>query len=132
MRAEENDKPKILLIIGDWRTRALVHAQLDEEGFEARSSLSWIEALALIDRPPQPRFEAIVVDVSDDKVDDLLRRRLAFLANRAPIVALTGVFGPQPEDLLAMGVQDVLRRPVTVGEVSRALRRMAKSAPVRS
>ena len=41
MEAAERDRPLIWLIIEDGRVRSLIRAQLDEDGFEVRSSLLW-------------------------------------------------------------------------------------------
>jgi CheY-like chemotaxis protein len=122
MEVELQAWPVVLLIIEDWRTRALIHAQLDGDGLEARTSVSWAQALTLLGRHFWPRLGAIIVDVGDRAADHALAGRLALLARHAPVVALTGSFGPRPEDLRRMGAKAVLRRPITVGEVSRALR----------
>ncbi len=132
METRPHVQPVILLIIEDWHSRALIHAQLDEEGFDARSSPTWTLALAVLDRQSLPRLSAVIVDVWHDAADGDLARRLARLAGYAPIVALTGTFGPKPEALLRMGAQSVLRRPFTVGEVSRALQALLSAQPVTS
>lgn len=132
MEAKQQIRPVILLVIEDWHARALIRAQLDEEGFEARSSPAWTQALALLDRGFWPRLSAVIADVGDAPPDDVLARRLALLASHAPVVALTSSFGPKPENLLRMGAQTVLRRPFTVGDVSRALRTLAAAEPVKA
>jgi DNA-binding NtrC family response regulator len=132
MERPELDRPIVWLIIGDGRVRSLIQAQLSEDGFEVRSSVSWTDALFRIERQPRPPLAAIGVDVADSTADDILARRMAALADLAPVVALTGSFGPAAARLLGMGATVVLQRPITVGEVCRVVRHLAESAPVRA
>lgn len=132
METGERDRPLIWLVIEDWCVRSLIVAQLEEDGFEVRASLSCPEALLRLEGQSWARLAAIVVDVAAGVADDVLGPQLAVLADHAAVVALTGSFGPAPAYLWSLGVRTVLRRPISVGEVCCEVWRLVESAPVRA
>ena len=125
MNEEDKARPVVLLAIADWQSRALIRAQLTEDGYQVRASTSVEDALRVLLRGEWPDLAAIVVEISQGPVDERLAHSLDSLKTSAPVVALTGAFGPSPAELRQMGVQTVLARPFAVGEVSSALKRLS-------
>lgn len=124
MKDEANTGPFVLLIIPDWQTRALIHAQLVEDGYEVGTAPSLDRALKWLLRGLWPDVAVVLLDLRDETPDEQLARKLGALRSLAPVMALTGPFGPNRDALTRMGVQAILSRPVTVGQVTAALRQL--------
>jgi CheY-like chemotaxis protein len=107
---------RILIAGKDWQARALLRAQLLEEGFDVEAHETVSEALASLESGPKPP-DLFLVDVSqsDDPsadVEDLTawsgKIRIWIIASRAFITE---------QNLHGHGFQMILLRPVDLGEV---------------
>jgi hypothetical protein len=109
--------PDIVLLAPEWRTRALVRAQLIEEGLEVVAIETW----PAMRRQLRPRLKPklAIVDLKDlpspDRVlDDL---RVLMKPDRVLVLAAMGTIAPADIERLGFRVQ---RRPFAVGDVVRA------------
>jgi len=103
---------KTVLVMGrDWKFRALLRAQLREEGLEA---LGFETLEAATDAMAGSSADAIVFDTTDAPAAELAQ--LPALSQKLPllVVASAGESLPLPE-------AQVLRRPVQLGQIIAAL-----------
>jgi CheY-like chemotaxis protein len=110
--------PQIILIVEDdeplrlmWRTA------LRLEGFEVVEAGDGLDALKLVEATPP---DLVLLDLGLPHVDGVsVRRDLAaqFFSRNIPIVVVTG----SSEDLAYLDVDCVLRKPVSVDQVVRAV-----------
>jgi DNA-binding response OmpR family regulator len=118
---------EILLIAADWQFRALLRAQLLEEGFEVRSWPSLDYALAYLVRggePPQAIvLDAESVEVESRKVSDLWRS-----AGRVPLLLCAGASSRVELDRQELPPATVLTRPFRIRDIVRAVQRAASHA----
>lgn len=108
---------EILLIAADWQVRALVRAQLLEEGFEVRAWPSLEPALThLIRSGTQPRL--ILVEVQGAAGEERLLADLWRLAGEPPLIVCGGA--PGRVTLGREGLpplEAVLLRPFRIGDL---------------
>ncbi len=113
---------EILLIAADWQLRALVRAQLLEEGFEVRAWPSLELALAhLIRDGARPRL--ILVEVQGSEREGQLLADLWRLAGEAPLIVCGGALGRitlSQEGLPPIAA--ALLRPFRVGDLVELVR----------
>ncbi|HSR89698.1 MAG TPA: hypothetical protein VLK88_00205 [Gemmatimonadales bacterium] len=115
----------LLLVAEDWQSRALVLAELQEAGYEVNAQAGLRRALNYLAREPEPP-PLVVLDLHDDKfatpetVDALLR-----LVPKAKLILVVGVYAEPVWDRFAAEGNLVLRRPVSVGEIVRQVKRLA-------
>lgn len=106
----------ILLIAADWQFRALVRAQLLEEGFKVKALPSLDIVLAhLLRGGERPRLT--IIDTKDTGVEVQALLDLCTLTGEAPLILCGGA-----PDLEALGraadpPAHVLRRPFRIGNV---------------
>ncbi len=114
-------QPKILLAGGDWRSRALILAQLKEEGCDVTAVETWDEAELLL-RKHAVRPDAVVFDVEGEGHAEAALATLHRLAGAARSLVLTlSSLLPAPS-VRSLGFEHVLVRPYTVGDVVAAVR----------
>ena len=111
---------KTVLVVGhEWKFRALVRAQLREEGFEALGFDSLNDAQEEITRTtPQP--ELIIFNTTAASPEE--KQQLAELAERLPVLVVAAAQEP-----LGSARLQVLRRPVTVDTVVKEAGRIVAS-----
>lgn len=113
----------LLLIAADWQSRALALAELQERGYDVTAVPGLRHAVkALVDERVAPGL--IVLDVHDD--DDATPRRveqLLDLAPEAPLILIVGVYDRATWEPLRARAAAWLQRPVSVGEVAKAVER---------
>lgn len=111
---------EVLLIAADWKFRALLRAQLLEEGFEVRSWPSLEYALAYLLRggePPQVIvLDAESVEAESQKVSDLWR-----LAGRVPLLICGGASSRTLVEQESLPAAEILVRPFRIRDVVRAV-----------
>jgi DNA-binding response OmpR family regulator len=114
---------EILLIAADWQLRALVRAQLLEEGFDVRALPSLEIALAYLLRSGgQPRLT--IVDTQGLQVEARQLSDLWQLTGQAPLILCGGALS---RGLLAQESQlpaVVLLRPFRVGDLVAQVRKV--------
>jgi len=106
------DAMKTVLVVGrDWKFRALLRAQLREDGFDALGFESLDAAAEVIARSTP---DAIVFDTTGALTAELAE--LPALSQKLPllVVASAGESLPLPEN-------QILRRPIQLGQVIAAL-----------
>jgi DNA-binding response OmpR family regulator len=115
---------RIWLIAPDWRVRALVRAQLLEGGYDVTAMESWA-ALGerLRDQVLAPHL--LIVQLTGDEASAVLPQ-LASLP--VPRLVLREIGAPAEEVLRAAGIDAVLSRPYSVGEVVETARRLLGEA----
>jgi len=115
----------ILLIAQEWTPRVLMRAQLREEGHDVAGCLTLDEGLLLLRRHPSG-YDAVILDTLGQESSP---RALARLASAGPpVLVLTGPYDLASVDLAGLGFRQVLVRPVFVGDVVAAVRKMLRAA----
>jgi len=113
----------ILLIAVDWQFRALVRAQLLEEGHEVRAFPELKLALFHLERGgPQPQLA--IVDTSGLKIEPDDVYGLWQSTAQAPLLLCVDLFGRELLDQAGMPPARLLVRPFRVGDVVSEVRRM--------
>lgn len=114
----------LLLIVADLRTRSLTLAELQEAGYEVMAVPGLQYGLRAI---LQGRVEppAIVLDVHNDEFCTPERvQELVSLLPDAPVILIVGVYEQAAYEPLREDVAVFLVRPVRIGEVVEAVRRV--------
>jgi DNA-binding NtrC family response regulator len=116
-----------VLIIGkDWRSRALLRAQLKEEGLDVEAYESAKDVLASVSqRPRLPKL--IVADLfgSDDPVSEI--ERLGRWAQRAPVWLLISHGTASASAAEGRGFERIWFRPVDLGSLVAAVKARVSS-----
>ncbi len=111
---------QVLLVVGDWRERALILAQLQEEGHTVHAAHTVRWAIALLVRGLAAPDVAVVDLVTQDAAEqDLVTLR--GLIGEAPLVLCTGVY-EQADIQDKLAPTRVLVRPFRVQDVVNAVR----------
>ncbi len=111
----------ILLAGGAWRPRALILAQLKEEGYDVTAVETWDEAeLLLLKHAVHP--DAAVFDTEGEARPEPALATFARLLGPSRIVVLTSASQMPAEKLRVLGFEHVLARPYSVGDVVAAVR----------
>ena len=110
---------KTILVVGrDWKFRALLRAQLREEGYEALAFETLKDAEA-----ERAGAAALIFDTADTNLDDGLPA-LQRLATQLPVVVVAGA--DQRVDVAAVRV---LRRPVRIADIISVMREVTAARP---
>ena len=109
---------RIWLIARDWTLRALVRAQLLEEGHEVTAVEDW-EALADLIQDDVMAPALIIAELAGDEPPHVVALLRSLPVRR---LVIRGSGAPSVEALRSAGVDAVLSRPCTVGEVILAAR----------
>lgn len=113
---------KTILVVGrDWKFRALLRAQLREEGFDALGFETLSDAIEELNRTAPPP-SVVVFDTTDAAAPE--KAQLAGLAERVPVLVLASA----QEPLEAAGWR-VLRRPVQLSDVMAEVKALVESLP---
>ncbi len=116
---------QVILIGKDWKTRALLRAQLLEEGLkvEAYESLSGaLEVLA--GGSPAP---LLLADLSASSNPAVEVAQLAHWSKRTPIWIIASRSAVEERELQDSGFEAVLWRPIDVGELVERIKRRVKN-----
>ncbi|MGH9405594.1 MAG: hypothetical protein ACRD3D_07140 [Terriglobia bacterium] len=110
-------RPKtVFLVSRDWQSRALLRAQLIEEGLRVKAYLSASEAAESVGS--KARGAALVVaDVSAPAARDEIDT-LSALARRVPVWVIASRTSAGEAALRAQGFEAIVFRPVTLGELA--------------
>jgi DNA-binding response OmpR family regulator len=107
---------QILIAGKDWQARALLRAQLLEEGFEVEAYETIPEALATLQAGPQlPDLMIADISASDDPSADV--EALSAYAHKVPIWVIASRSYIIEKGLRGHGFEMILLRPVDVGEL---------------
>ncbi len=118
---------KVLLAGGEWRPRALVLAQLVEQGYDVTAVETWDEAELLL-RKRAVRPAVVIFDLEEEPLAEAALTTLAKLVDPASAVVLTAASVVPADAVRAHGFAHVLARPYSVGDVVRAAESIARGA----
>jgi len=110
---------KTVFVVGrDWKFRALLRAELREEGYDARGFETLEEAATQLDARPA----ALVFDTAESAAADA--KELAQLATRLRVLVIAAADEPLPATEAR-----VLRRPVPLAAIVAVVRELSGAAP---
>jgi CheY-like chemotaxis protein len=109
---------RIWLIAPDWRLRALLRAQLLEEGYQVTALADW-ESLEALCRDEVVAPQLLVAELTGEEPAAVLSLLRQFPARR---LVLRGAGAPGADELRAAGIDAVLSRPCTVEDGVTAVR----------
>ena len=107
---------QVLLAGKDWQARALLRAQLIEEGFSVGAYETVDDALAQLEWPfPLPALLIADISTSDSPTADV--ERLTIWAKRIPIWIIASHTSSVKGGLEGHGFETILFRPVDMGKL---------------
>ena len=107
---------QVVLVGKDWQTRALVRAQLIEEGLEVEAAETVREALSTLQEPAlRPSLLIADVSASDDPSAEI--EQLAAWAAQIPVWIIASRNLLAEPQLKGRGFELILVRPIDVGEL---------------
>ena len=110
----------VLLIGADWRLRALLRAQLIEQGFDVVALGSWDEAELLL-RKRAVSARATVFDLEGEPNPQAALSTLARLVPPPTSVVLTSSAALPPADVRRLGFDHVIARPHSIDDAVKAV-----------
>jgi DNA-binding response OmpR family regulator len=114
----------ILVIAADWQFRALVRAQLLEEGYEVQAFPDLEVALFHLERS-EARPQLAIVDSQDLRIEpDAVSRVWQLMVDEGPLLLCAGLLDRGILDRAGMPPARLLVRPFSVGDVVAEVRRM--------
>jgi len=106
---------QVLIIAGGWQTRALIGAQLKEEGFEVTGSDTFESAISQLEQSRiRPRL--LIVESTEIAIDHKAIARLDEMCHGAPLILICGAWDC-PSQLEWTGVIHQLTKPTTIGQI---------------
>jgi len=121
--------PDVVLLATEWRSRALIRAQLIEEGFDVVATNSWPMMRRHLRPGSKPRLALVDLKGLPNPHEALEGLRVLMKPDR--VLVLTAIGTASPEDVRALGFRAVAR-PVAirdvVGAAAAALREIQPSA----
>lgn len=126
--ADSERRANILLVAADWRSRALLLAELQEAGHSVVPLPSLEVALAAL-AAGRVCPAMVVLDVQGDPLADPRRigQLLNFLEEDVPLLLIAGVYDVQALSSLRERVACWLSRPLRIGDVLAAVQRLLSS-----
>jgi hypothetical protein len=106
--------PDIILLAAEWQPRALLRAQLIEEGFEVLATDSWATMRRWLRPGAKPSLA--VVDLQGLPEPERVLNDLKVLMRPSRVLVLTSIGTVTPHAIEALGFQ-VARRPIRIGSV---------------
>jgi DNA-binding NtrC family response regulator len=119
-KSPQSPAPDIVLLATEWQPRALLRAQLIEEGFEVLATDTWIEMRRLL--RPAARPLLAIVDLHGLPDPDRVLNDLATIMTPSRVLVLTAIGTVSPDQIQAHGFR-VVRRPIAIGSVVAAVLR---------
>ena len=123
--------PDVLLLASEWPDRALLRAQLIEEGYEVVAVDAW--PVPKLYRVPGMEPRLLLVDLQGLSTPREMLAELRQLAGPARVLVLTALGTVAADEVRALGF-DVIHRPATIGQIVAAvtaLLRQQRSSPRR-
>ena len=111
--------PDVVLLAAEWKTRALIRAQLIEEGFEVVATDTWPLMRRHLRPGARPRLAVVDVKGLDDA--ERVLRDLAVLMKPDRVLVLTATATVPLAEFSRLGFR-VVRRPVTIAAVVSAVK----------
>ncbi len=117
---------QVLLLGKDWQTRALLRAQLIEEGLEVEAHETAHE-VNLDLQTPELLPELVVADLASSDDPGAETERLAAWAGRLPVWVIANHSLISNTSLTSRGFEMILFRPVDVGELVVQIKRRVEA-----
>jgi hypothetical protein len=117
--------PDIVLLGAEWKTRALLRAQLIEEGFKVVATDTWSMMRRYLRPGSRPRLA--VVDVKDLVEPEQVLRDVAVLMKPDRVLVLTAAGTVPLDEISRLGFR-VARRPFTIAAVIDTVREALRDA----
>ena len=111
--------PDVVLLGAEWKTRALLRAQLIEEGFEVVATSTWTMMRRHLRPGVKPRLA--IVDVKGLDEPEQVLRGLAVLMAPDRVLVLTAAATVPTSEISSLGFR-VVRRPLTIAAVVSAVK----------
>jgi len=108
------DAPDVVLLGTEWKARALLRAQLIEEGFDVVATNTWAMMRRHLRPGIKPRLA--VVDVKGLDEPERVLRDLAVLMRPDRVLVVTAAATISPSEIAALGFH-VLSRPLTIAAI---------------
>jgi hypothetical protein len=118
MATDRDPAPDVVLLGTEWKGRALIRAQLIEEGFDVVATNTWSMMRRHL-RPGRKPHVAIVDLKGLDEPEQVLRD-LAVLMKPQRVLILTAIATVPLSEISGLGFH-VIRRPFTIAAVVRAV-----------
>jgi DNA-binding response OmpR family regulator len=106
--------PDIVLLGVDWRSRALIRAQLIEEGYEVIAVDDWPTARRVLRLSPAIRVAIVDLEGLVDPVSVL--REIRLVVDPSRVLVLGGLGTIVPSDIRSLGLHAIFR-PFTIRDV---------------
>ncbi|PYR15508.1 MAG: hypothetical protein DMG00_00395 [Acidobacteria bacterium] len=106
--------PDIVLLGAEWPSRALLRAQLIEEGFDVLATDSWASMRRALRPGLKPKLA--IVDLKGLADPETILQELRVLMKPARVLVLTALGAVPHERIESVGFR-VLRRPVVIEDV---------------
>jgi DNA-binding response OmpR family regulator len=123
MSEAQTQQPSIWIISLETWPRALLRAELIEQGYDARGYLTIEQALVELMRNPAGKPQVIILDLNAQTITHALLSALE--REGVPTVILGGAVELNDPVTSKFAWAGVLRRPFTVGEVATLIKRLA-------
>lgn len=107
---------KILVIIKDWKTRSLLAAELQEEGYQTFLTEDIRDAIVAL-RTARVKPALVILDTLGQDVNPDLLGELHTLVGSVPWLICTGALGPISPSDLPGPFHHFLTRPVSIGTI---------------
>ena len=122
MATDRDPAPDVVLLGTEWKARALIRAQLIEEGFEVVATNTW----SMMRRHLRPgrKPSVAIVDLKGLDAPEQVLRDLAVLMKPRRVLILTAMATVPLSEISSLGFR-VIRRPFTVADVISAVRAAA-------
>src|SRR5215470_16603096 len=113
--------PDIVFLDADWQSRALIRAQLIEEGLEVVATETWAMMRRQLRPGSKPRLA--IVDLKDLPDPQGVLRDLRVLMKPERVLVLSAIGTITPEDIARLGFH-VMPRPFVIEDVIREVRKV--------
>ncbi len=111
--------PDVVLLGAEWRVRALLRAQLIEEGYEVIATDAWPDMRRHLRQGRKPRLAVVDLKALPDPRTVLEALRVLMKPQR--VLVLTASATVSDRDLAGLGFR-VIQRPVRIAEIVSAIR----------
>jgi DNA-binding response OmpR family regulator len=121
MRAAVNTGPRDIVLLGTaWNPRALLRAQLNEEGFDVVATETWPDMRRHLRIGSKPQLAIVDLQGLPDPQQVLEDLRVLMKPERVMVLSALGTL--TPDEIERFGFR-VLKRPIIVDDVVRAAKR---------
>ena len=117
--------PDVVLLCAKWQPRALIRAQLIEEGFEAIATNTWPLMRRHLRPGSKPRLA--IIDVKELPEAREVLQDVGVLMKPSRVLVLTGIATVSREEIERLGFR-TMARPIVIGDVVKAAKAMLASA----